>query len=97
MEERLSDLCSKLDDLLALYKLVHADTIKAAKDQLLANDTRRKIYERCDGTTGVTEISRELGISQPAVSAHVAALLEAGLLSRTSGNGRAYYQKRLEG
>ncbi len=96
MEERLSELCSKLDDLIALYKLVHSDTIEARKGQLLENENRRKIYDLCDGNTGVTEMGRQLGISQPAVSAHTTSLAQAGLLGKVTIDGRTLYQRRLE-
>lgn len=96
MDEQLSAICSKLNDLIGLYKLVNSGTIEAAKNRLLANSNRRKVYESCDGGTGVTEISRQIGISQPAVSGHVAALAEAGLLGKTTNDGRIFYRRRLE-
>ena len=96
MEEQLILLCSKLDDLIGLYKLVNSDTIEAAKAHILENANRRKVYEHCDGETGVTEISRLLGISQPAVSAHVASLSQAGLLAKVAREGRVFYRRRLE-
>lgn len=96
MEELLCQIRDSMDDLLAVYKLVHSKEIEQAKGAVLGQGNRRKIYDLCDGETGVSDIARRVGISQPAVSEHVAALAEAGLLARVRRNGRIFYTKRLE-
>lgn len=96
MDETLCQIRDSIDDLLAVYKLLHSKEIEEAKRAALGEGNRRKIYELCDGERGVGEIARQVGISQPAVSENVAALVEAGLLARVRKNGRSFYAKRLE-
>lgn len=95
-EELLRDIAAKLGDLLSVYKLVHGQEIEAAKSQILAQPTRGKIYELCDGETGVTEMARKLDVSQPSVSQHLALLLQAGLVAVEGPPGRKFYVRRLE-
>jgi DNA-binding transcriptional ArsR family regulator len=63
-------------------------------DQLatLADPTRRTIFERlADQPQSVGELARELPVSRPAVSQHLRALKEAGLVvDRRDGNRRIY-------
>lgn len=47
----------------------------------LADPTRRAVFERlADGSRNATELREGLGISQPAISQHIAVLREAGLI-----------------
>jgi DNA-binding transcriptional ArsR family regulator len=63
-------------------------------DQLaaLADPTRRAIFERlADHPWSVGELALELPVSRPAVSQHLKALKDVGLvLDRRSGNRRIY-------
>jgi DNA-binding transcriptional ArsR family regulator len=63
-------------------------------DQLaaLADPTRRAIFERlADQPWSVGELARELPVSRPAVSQHLKALKDVGLvLDRRAGNRRIY-------
>lgn len=59
----------------------------------LADPTRRRIFERLrKGPLPVYAIARGLPVSRPAVSQHLKALKEAGLvLDRPAGAKRVYY------
>ncbi len=63
-------------------------------DQLatLADPTRRAIFERlADRPRSVGELAREFPVTRPAVSQHLKALKDAGLvLDRRDGNRRIY-------
>jgi DNA-binding transcriptional ArsR family regulator len=63
-------------------------------DQLatLADPTRRAIFERlADQPRSVGELAREFPVSRPAVSQHLKALKEVGLVvDRRDGNRRIY-------
>jgi DNA-binding transcriptional ArsR family regulator len=63
-------------------------------DQLatLADPTRRAIFERlADEPRSVGELAREFPVSRPAVSQHLKALKEVGLVvDRRDGNRRIY-------
>jgi DNA-binding transcriptional ArsR family regulator len=58
----------------------------------LADPTRRTIFERvATAPAPVGELAKELPVSRPAVSQHLKALKEAGLvLDRADGNRRIY-------
>jgi DNA-binding transcriptional ArsR family regulator len=59
---------------------------------VLGDPTRRAIFERLRrGPTAVGELARELPVSRPAVSQHLRALKEAGLVvDRREGTRRLY-------
>ncbi|MFI4996961.1 MAG: ArsR/SmtB family transcription factor [Hyphomicrobiales bacterium] len=58
----------------------------------LADPTRRRIFERLSsGPAAVGEIARGLPVSRPAVSQHLKALKQAGLVTdRPEGTRRVY-------
>ena len=60
--------------------------------QALGDPTRREIFERLtDGPLAVGELAGELPVSRPAVSQHLKALKDAGLVvDRRDGNRRIY-------
>ena len=70
-------------------KVVGKDTIFHA----LADPSRRAIFESLTrGETAVTDLTSRFRISQPAVSQHLAALKEAGLVNRRREGRRIYYR-----
>jgi DNA-binding transcriptional ArsR family regulator len=59
----------------------------------LADPTRRAIYERLTrGEFAVKDLTARFDVSQPAVSQHLATLLEAGLVSERREGRFAYYR-----
>src|SRR5262252_7145915 len=61
--------------------------------QCLSDPTRRSVFERLrNGPQPVGVLARSLPVSRPAVSQHLKALKEAGLVSdRPQGTRRVYY------
>ena len=58
----------------------------------LADPTRRRVLERlADGPCAVGEIAEGLPVSRPAVSQHLKALREAGLVSDRQDGARRIY------
>lgn len=59
----------------------------------LADPTRRRVFERLKkGPRAVSEVARGLPVSRPAVSQHLKALKEAGLVGdRPEGTRRVYF------
>ncbi len=86
-------LKSVLSQVLALYKLTHADQIKAAKKKVLAGGPRRKVYDLCDGKKGVTEIAKILKVRQPTVTHHLITLSELGFITSETRKGKKYFFK----
>jgi DNA-binding transcriptional ArsR family regulator len=61
--------------------------------QALADPSRRAIYEALTrGEAAVKELTARFDISQPAVSQHLAALKEAGLVNGRREGRRVYYR-----
>jgi DNA-binding transcriptional ArsR family regulator len=59
----------------------------------LADPTRRAVYQRLAGREmSVSELREGLGVSQPAVSQHLAVLRGAGLVSERREGRFAYYR-----
>jgi DNA-binding transcriptional ArsR family regulator len=68
-------------------------TNEAAILVALADPTRRRVFERvAAGPASVAEITRGMTISQPAVSQHLKALREAGLVSGTAKGASVIYR-----
>ncbi|GAC1645256.1 MAG: metalloregulator ArsR/SmtB family transcription factor [Herpetosiphon sp.] len=64
----------------------------------LADPTRRAIFERLvKGEASVSEIKADFAVSQPAVSQHLAALRQAGLLIERRSGRHMYYRVEPQG
>jgi DNA-binding transcriptional ArsR family regulator len=72
-----------------------ADLLFAA----LADPTRRAIFQRLsqDGEQTVHALTDQSGISQPAVSKHLAVLKRAGLVNDRRAGRETHYRARIEG
>jgi DNA-binding transcriptional ArsR family regulator len=73
---------------LTLNGMLHAKALGC-----LGDPTRRQVFERLRaGPLSVGEIARDMPVSRPAVSQHLALLREAGLvIDRPVGTKRVYY------
>jgi len=85
-----------LEKILCVLKLANNKAILKQKDTILRNETKRKIYELCDGKHTVSDIASELKTTQPNVSYHLSSLLESGLVLYDELGGKRYYFKSLE-
>ncbi|WP_028035717.1 helix-turn-helix transcriptional regulator [Chelativorans sp. J32] len=64
----------------------------------LADPTRRAVLERLlEGEKNATELREGLGISQPAVSQHVAVLRSAGLIAEKKHGRHVHYSLAPDG
>src|SRR5882762_2642275 len=65
---------------------------------VLADPTRRQVFERVrTGPQPVNQIAAGLDVSRPAVSQHLKALKDAGLVDERSDGTRRIYSLRREG
>ena len=94
--EDIKNMKSLLEKILAVLKMSNSETILKNKESLLQNETKRKIYELCDGKHTVKDIVSALGTTQPNVSYHLSSLLESGLVLYEDVGGNRYYFKTLE-
>jgi len=85
-----------LEKILCVLKLVNNKAISKQKEIILKNETKRRIYELCDGKHTVNELANELKTTQPNVSYHLSSLLESGLVLYDDVGGKRYYFKSLE-
>ncbi len=67
--------------------------------RLLGDPTRRALFERLirEGELTVGALTREAGVSQPAVSKHLAALKQAGLVRDRPEGRQTHYSAAPEG
>ena len=85
-----------LEKILCVLKLAHSKAILREKNNILKSETKRRVYDLCDGKHTVTDIARELKTTQPNVSCHLSSLLESGLILYEDVGGKRYYFKSLE-
>jgi DNA-binding transcriptional ArsR family regulator len=85
-----------LEKILCVLKISNNVTIQEEKEKILGNETKKKIYELCDGKHTVSDIAKKLRTTQPNVSYHLASLLESGLVLYDELGGKRYYFKSLE-
>jgi DNA-binding transcriptional ArsR family regulator len=73
----------------------HIDTVMRA----LADPTRRAVFERVISTDeiSVVELTRGSGVTQGAISQHLKALKQAGLVSERPEGRKVYYRAQPEG
>src|SRR5579863_499379 len=68
--------------------MIESDLFRA-----LGDPTRRAVYERLgEGERSVAELTAGMGVSQPAVSQHLAALKAAGLVGERREGRKVYYR-----
>jgi DNA-binding transcriptional ArsR family regulator len=94
--EDIKSIRRLLEKTLAVLKLVNSEKVLKNKEYLLQNETKRKIYDLCDGKHTVKDIVSALGTTQPNVSYHLSSLLESGLVLYEDVGGNRYYFKTLE-
>src|SRR5258705_13615137 len=65
----------------------------------LADPTRRAVFERLagEGELSVGDLTAGAGVSQPAVSQHLAVLRQAGLVSERRGGRHVHYRAAPDG
>jgi len=96
MDQNDLEIKQLLQKILSVLKLVNGEAIIKAKDGILKTETKKKIYELCDGKHTVGDIASELMTTQPNVSQHLSGLLELGLVLYEEKGGKKYYFKSLE-
>jgi DNA-binding transcriptional ArsR family regulator len=96
MDQNDVEIKQILQKMLSVLKLANSEAITKAKAALLKSETKKKIYDLCDGKHTVGDIATELQTTQPNVSQHLSGLLETGLVLYEEKSGKKYYFKSLE-
>src|SRR3954465_14570005 len=78
-----------------MTELAGIDTVMRA----LADPTRRTVYERITGAAEITvvELTRGSGVTQGAISQHLKALKQAGLVIERPEGRKVYYRAQPQG
>jgi DNA-binding transcriptional ArsR family regulator len=78
--------------------MIETETFRAQIFRALADPTRRAVYERlAAGEMNVTELKAGFSVSQPAISQHLAALRNGGLVSQRKDGRHVYYRAKPAG
>jgi DNA-binding transcriptional ArsR family regulator len=96
LSEEMKKVRLLLEKILSVLKLAKMEKVLKTKEEILRNETKRRIYELCDGRHTVTDIVSALGTTQPNVSYHLSTLLESGLVLYEDMGGNRFYFKTLE-
>jgi DNA-binding transcriptional ArsR family regulator len=73
--------------------MIEAANLELTLFRALADPTRRAVFERLSrGEMNVTELKAGFKVSQPAISQHLSALKDAGLVSERREGRHAYYR-----
>jgi DNA-binding transcriptional ArsR family regulator len=76
-----------------LYRMVSAAVVEDKIFKALSDKSRRTIFESLTrGEAAVKDLTARFDISQPAVSQHLAALKDAGLVKGRRGGRCVYYR-----
>ena len=78
--------------------MIHAETTTAVM-RALADPTRRALFERIAGSDEITvaELTNGSGVTQGAISQHLKALKQAGLVAERPEGRKVFYRARPEG
>jgi DNA-binding transcriptional ArsR family regulator len=93
--KNLEEISAKLDRLIFLYEFSQKRKLKKFKEDVIGrSNIRKEIYNLCDGTKTVNELSKLIRKSLPHTSKELAVLEEAGIItSKDVGGRKKYYVK----
>jgi len=85
MTEKISDikaneLGKKLDQVIALLKIIARPEIESAKRSVLSTQKKERIFELCDGSTEMGEIAKKVGVSGEYVRLTIKELEDTGFI-----------------
>ena len=61
--EQIVEVSQKLDQVIALLRIIARKEIKNAKTSILSTRKKEQIYNLCNGSTEMGEIAKRVGIS----------------------------------
>ena len=87
----------RLDRLISLFRLVHADALAAARTRIRDDEANAAILDATDSRwvaagTLRDQVVRKTGLKQAAVRARIADLVDAGALEREGGGPTTKYR-----
>ena len=95
MNKNLEEISAKIDILISLYEFSQKKDIDAYKEKILGrSEIKREIYDLCNGSITVREITKKLNKSMPHIS-QLLSQLEKGKLIKAKLVGRNKYYIRI--
>jgi len=79
-EAGIKELGKKLDQVIALLKIIARTEIESAKRSILSTQKKEQIFELCDGSIEMSEIAKKVGISGEYVRLTIKELEDAGFI-----------------
>jgi len=79
-----------------MFKALNTKELTETKNNLLAHELRKKIYDLCDGKLTVNQIAEKVNETRQNVGYHLGVLVSAGLVSYLEDGRERYYYKTLE-
>ena len=88
-ESGIKELGRKLDQVIALLKIVARREIESSKRSILSTQKKEQILELCDGSTEMGEIAKKTGVSGEYVRLTIKELEDVGfVVVKQSGTKR---------
>jgi len=88
-EGEIKELGKKLDQIIALLKIMARKDIESSKRSILSTLKKEQIFNLCDGSTEMSEIAKKVGVSGEYVRLTIKELEDAGFVTiKQSGNKR---------
>jgi len=79
-ENEIRELGRKLDQVIALLKIIARKDIESLKHSVLSTQRKEQIFELCDGSIETSEIAKKIGVSGEYVRLTIKELEDAGFI-----------------
>lgn len=94
--EILKEISKKLSQLIVLWKITNIETIKNRKEEIVKDETSKKILELADGQLSSSllkhEIIKEYEVSERTIKRRLRELLDLGALVMNRKGSEIYYE-----
>ncbi len=78
--EQIVEVSQKLDQVIALLRIIARKEIENAKTSILSTSKKEQIYNLCDGSTEMGEIAKRVGISGEYLRLTIRELEDSGVV-----------------
>jgi len=94
-EVHIKELGKKLDQVIALLKIIARSDIESAKRSILSTQKKERIFELCNGSTEMSEIAKKAGVSSEYVRLTIKELEDAGFIVVKQHGSKRYPLKMI--
>ena len=90
MESEPNEVSGKLDQVIALLKIIAKKDIDALRRSVLSTSKKEYIFELCDGTNETSEIAKKASVSGEYVRLTIKELEDAGFIIVNQKGSKRY-------